>query len=173
MKERSRDTLLRTLAFLFWIFVTSVAGRAQDVKQAGERVDSREPFQEKVVREIEDPHTGDRWLLLRDRDHAGPGRMVLAGKANRRATEEPGNGISSRPRPQKPAMALPVIHTGDRVTVEENSPDVRARLEAVALGNAPIGGRFNVRLAIGNKVVTVIAVSGGRADLVHAKETWR
>ena len=32
-----------------------------------------------VIREIDDPHSGDRWLLLRDPNRpGGPGRLVLA-----------------------------------------------------------------------------------------------
>jgi hypothetical protein len=36
--------------------------------------------QGEVVREIDDPHTGQRWLLVRDgQQPGGPGRLLLAG----------------------------------------------------------------------------------------------
>jgi flagella basal body P-ring formation protein FlgA len=59
----------------------------------------------------------------------------------------------------------PVIHAGDRVIVEENSPVVEARLEAVALGPAALGSALEVRLKIGGLVVRAIARGPGRAAL--------
>src|ERR1035437_3168930 len=37
--------------------------------------------QPEVVREIDDPQNGARWLLVRNKEHpGGPGRLILAGK---------------------------------------------------------------------------------------------
>jgi hypothetical protein len=111
--------------------------------------------QGEIVREIDDPHTGGRWLLMRDPVHpAGPGRLVLAG-GMRIAVPQPGAPAVEPPRP--------VIHAGDRLIVEENTAVVEARLEAVALGPAGIGSPLDVRLKIGGKVVRAVALGPGRA----------
>jgi hypothetical protein len=126
-----------------------------------------------VVREIDDPHTGARWLLMRNSGHpGGPGRMVLAfaprGQALSTVGGETRIGAQSDLEPllAASAPAQPVIRAGDRLTVEENTAVVEARLEAVALNPAAIGSPFNVRLAIGGRVVRVVAVSAGRATLL-------
>ena len=36
-----------------------------------------------IVREIDDPHSGDRWLLVRDASHpGGPGLLLQIGRAH-------------------------------------------------------------------------------------------
>jgi hypothetical protein len=108
-----------------------------------------------IVREIDDPHTGGRWLLARDPVHpGGPGRLVLAGGV-RITVPRPGAPIVEPPHP--------VIHAGDRLVVEENTTVVEARLEAVALGPAAIGSPLDVRLKIGGTVVRAVALAPGRA----------
>lgn len=133
-----------------------------------------------VVREIDDPHTGARWLLMRDSGHpGGPGRMVLAFAPRGQALSNAGNGVANEVRSETRietrsdsgqslagnAPAPPVIRAGDRLTVEENTAVIEARLEAVALNPAAIGSPLNVRLAIGGRVVRVVAVATGRAAL--------
>jgi flagella basal body P-ring formation protein FlgA len=54
--------------------------------------------------------------------------------------------------------------------VEESSPVVEARLEAVALGPAVVGSAFNVRLKIGGKIVRALALAPGRAALALEME---
>jgi len=107
-----------------------------------------------VVRELDDPHNGDRWLLMRDPDHPrGPGRLMLAARTfNKARLSEPG---TVPPRP--------VIHAGDRLIVEENTAVAEARLEAIALGSATVGAPLDVRLKIGGKVVRAVALAMGRA----------
>jgi len=107
-----------------------------------------------IIREIDDPHTGDRWLLMRDDSHpGGPGILRLA------------SGVRVEPKKsgQGAEMPLPVIRAGDRVIVEENTPVVEARLEAIALSQANAGSSFNLRLVLGGRVVRAIAVGPGRA----------
>jgi hypothetical protein len=121
-----------------------------------------------VVREIDDPHTGARWLLLRDSDHpGGPGRLVLVSETRTGAlpAEQTGMAALSDLTPLKP-----VVRAGDRVIVEESSPVVEARLEAVALGPAVVGSAFNVRLKIGGKIVRALALAPGRAALALEME---
>lgn len=118
-----------------------------------------------VVREIDDPHTGDRWLLVRDPSHPGaPGRMVLvAGAEGPAGRKAPGAGLATTAWPTKHIAPIPVIRAGDRLVVEQSTPLIEARLEAVALGTAAVGAPLNVRLAIGGNVVPAIALGPGRA----------
>jgi len=126
-----------------------------------------------VVREIDDPHTGDRWLLVRDWDRpGGPGRLVLLPGAVR----SQGSAIADpriEPIPAQPSsrdrlagpLAPPVIRPGDRLVVEEDTPVVEARLSAVAITAAAPGGPLQARLEIGGKVVQALALGPGRARL--------
>ncbi len=117
-----------------------------------------------IVREIDDPHNGARWLLVRDPSHpGGPGRLLLVG----------GFRPQNRSGPSQPGVEppRPVIRSGDRLIVEENTAVVEARLEAVALGPAVIGSPFDARLKIGGNVVRVVAVAPGRAAFQPRTET--
>ena len=117
---------------------------------------------DEIVCEIDDPHTGDRWLLLRN-DHVpgGPGRLVLVA-APRNSS---GNATLRKAGQAREARFLPVIRTGDRLIVEEHTARVDAVLEARALNPAAPGSAFNVRLMIGGNVVRAIALGPGRAAL--------
>jgi len=119
---------------------------------------------DKVVREIDDPNTGGHWVLARDLEHPqGPGRLFLLANLGDRAESSHLGGLSGVIPEFNPALLRPVIRTGDRVVVEENTPVAEARLEAVALGPAAKGSAFNVRLRIGGKVERAVALSPGRA----------
>jgi hypothetical protein len=115
-----------------------------------------------VVREIDDPYTGDRWLLLRnDQVPGGPGRLVLvaahgnaSGGAAPRAAGQAGD-----------AQFLPIIRAGDRLIVEEHTARVDVVLEARAMNPAAPGAAFDVRLTIGGNVVRAVALAPGRAAL--------
>jgi hypothetical protein len=129
-----------------------------------------------LVREIDDPHTGDRWLLFRDNENpGGPGRLVRveAGYAGRYLVSSALLPVN-QPVALNPAEppALPVIRTGDALTVEENTPVVEAHLEAVAMGPAAVGARLQVRLKIGGKVLRAVALAQGRAALLPEGEAW-
>lgn len=124
------------------------------------------------LREIDDLHTGDRWLLMRNgANPAGPGRLIWV--------ESPGAGAGhgmardAHETSESAAHATclrPVIHLGDALVVEEHTAVVDARLEAVALGSAEAGAELKARLKIGGKVVRVIAVAAGRAVLAPESE---
>lgn len=119
-------------------------------------------MQPDVVREIDDPHTGARWLLVRNAQHpGGPGRLVLAGT---RMLADTGAG-----RTAPAAMPLPVIRAGERLIVEEHTPLLDVVLEAVALQPAVVGAPLAARLQIGGKVVHAVAEAPGRARLVRAE----
>jgi hypothetical protein len=145
-----------------------------------------------VVREIDDPHTGARWLLARDSIHpGGPGRMILVfeprghefnsvvngvgNKAPVEARSQTRIGTQSEPGPLQPESAppQPVIRAGDRLIVEENTAVVDSRLEAVALNQAAIGSPLNVRLGIGGRVVRAVAVAPGRATFLAETDEAR
>jgi hypothetical protein len=118
--------------------------------------------QGEVVREIDDPHTGDRWLLVRnDQVPGGPGRLVLIA-AHRHPS---GGAILRTAGPAGDVEILPVIRAGDRLIVEEHTARVDAVLEALALNPAAPGSALDVRLAIGGNVVRAIALGPGRAAL--------
>jgi hypothetical protein len=127
-----------------------------------------------VLREIDDPSTGARWLLVRDPAHPeGPGRMVLSalssvgeGSAAADSTRERMSIASGQARHF-------VIRAGDALLVEEHSAAVDAQLEAVALGPAVLGAEFRARLRIGGKVVRVSALGPGRATFVDEKGARR
>jgi hypothetical protein len=118
-----------------------------------------------ILREIDDPHNGDRWLLIRDDNHpAGPARLVLVSGARvtQRKTRQAAPGADTPP---------PLIRAGDRVVVEEHSSVVDAHLEAVAMEPAWAGSAFNARLSIGGQMVRAVAAAAGRATL--QQEQWR
>ncbi len=124
-----------------------------------------------AVREIDDPCTGARWLLLQDPNHpGGPGRLVPASNIQNAGAVR----VKDRDGlPNATAIALPprpVIRGGDRLIVEENTAVVEARLEATALGLAARGSSFQARLQIGGKVVRVVAMGPGRAALASELE---
>lgn len=113
-------------------------------------------------REIDDPATGDRWILMRDAAHPeGPGRMALI--SPRRTESRFGSARGAATEDASSSAPVLVIHGGDKVIVEEHTPVVDARLEAVAMGPAASGGQFRVRLTIGGKVILAVATAPGHA----------
>jgi hypothetical protein len=114
-----------------------------------------------LLREIDDPNSGRRWLLVRDKTNpGGPGRLELA--------PERDAGVLRR-QVQAPAAAqiwsAAIIRPGDKLVVEEHSAITDAYLEGVALGPAGPGSALNVRLSIGGRIVRAVAVAPGRAAL--------
>ena len=132
---------------------------------------------EEIVREIDDPATGNRWLLMRDPLHpGGPGQMILAGQdegltsraklGNRSLIESPWHTPSSTAgRDRLPIAEPPLIHAGERILVEEHSPVVDTVLEATAVEPARNGDQLKARLSIGGHIVDAIAIAPGRALL--------
>ncbi len=121
-----------------------------------------------VVREIGDPSTGDRWLLEPNpAEPGGPGRLVrVAAGENvpQQAATDQGRSKKDSPR---------VIRAGDRVVVEEHTAVMDAELEGVALIGACAGARLRVRLKIGGKVVSAVALGPGRVELGTETGGWR
>jgi len=118
-----------------------------------------------IFREINDPHSGVRWLLLVDTLHPGePGRLVRADTVWGGLPHPEASGQKA------PAPLQLVIHTGERVILEEHSQVADARLDAIALNPAAFGGVVRVRLVIGGCVVRSLAVGAGRVVLEQEKE---
>jgi hypothetical protein len=128
-----------------------------------------------VVREIDDPHTGDRWLLIRDAGRPGaPGRMVLAGhSAEQSGMDLSGRGLRAELTVPVQIIKPRVIRSGDQLVVEEHSAVVSARFEANALGDAHAGSFLNVRLTANGKVVRAVAVGAGLAMFAPSQERQR
>lgn len=151
---------------LYWVLLAG-AGFAQAPAATAGPAAVQVPAEAPAFREIDDPHSGMRWLVVRDAEHpGGPGRVVPLGAGER------GDLPLRAPklRAAKLAAAAPVIRAGDRIVVEEHTDVVDAALEAVALGPAVEQGALNVRLKIGGRVVRVVAVAPGRARLAAKGE---
>ena len=117
-----------------------------------------------VFRAIDDPHSGVRWLLLRDaKNPGGPGRMVRTGSSSLSQSGQEKRKVGTE------TPLVPVIRPGDKLMVEEHTATVEAHLEGVALGTARAGSPLEVRLRIGGRVVRAIALAPGRAALVTAE----
>ncbi len=113
-----------------------------------------------ILREIDDAHTGDRWLLMRnDSVPGGPGRLVLASTQRHTANQ------TKLIKQTQEAPLPPVIRAGDRLIVEEHTAIADAVLRARALNPANVGSALKVRLAIGGKVIRAVALGPGRAAL--------
>jgi hypothetical protein len=115
-----------------------------------------------VVREIDDPHTGQQWLLMRNpANPGGPGILVFR------------KSIPEDSRLEGAIVRLhPVIHAGDKITVEQSNAKFDLWMEGVALSPAALGVPLRVRLVLSGKVVEALALGPGRAVRIPEKEFW-
>ncbi len=167
MNQRKRATAGWLVAGLAIWLTAGVAGSAQSAAGASrslaaeQRVVSADNFTGEALREIDDAATGDLWLLVRDPARpAGPGRLLLVRHGDRLKA-----GAGGKTFTPAPVLAQPIVRAGGQVLVEEHTPVVEARLEAVALEPAVRGATFRARLVIGGAVVRATAVSPGHAVL--------
>ena len=80
---------------------------------------------------------------------------------------------ASAPRPAAALVAPvavatkpePVIRRGDPVTVEAGQAGFSITRDGIAMGDAPVGGRFLVRVDPAKPPIQAVAVEGGRATL--------
>ena len=130
----------------------------------------------RVVRTIEDPGTGARWLLICDaNDPGGPGRLIagkntgtFANTGSLATGVEPGrNRVHDSTMVHGSAIAA-AVRSGDLLIVEEHTATAEAYREAVAQGTAAVGSLVNVRLKAGGKVVRAVVLGPGRAALAPA-----
>jgi hypothetical protein len=112
-----------------------------------------------ILRAMRDPHNGARWIVVSDPNRpGGPGRMILAEDAGEAPTD-----LTAQKGPP-----VPVIQAGERVVVEEHTATAESYLEATAVDSGAIGSRIAVRLKIGRKVLSAVAIAPGRALLLTA-----
>ncbi len=161
IKQSEESSGLRWKSVLgFMVFATLCATQSSLANAQGRD----EGSSVRVLAEIDDAQLGTRWLLRSDPAHpGGPGVMMLSFYA-----KKPHSNASF-----SLVAAHPVIRGGDRLIVEERSPVVEARLEAIALGSATAGSSFRARLKIGGKIVRAIALGSGLASLVPESEALR
>jgi hypothetical protein len=123
-----------------------------------------------LLREIDDPSSGTRWLLVRGKTNSGgPGRLELASPQRNLGAL----GMQAKTTSVAQSKPQPIIRPGDKLVVEEHSATADAYLEGAALGPAWLGSGLNVRLSIGHRVVRTVAVAAGRAVLEGATEVGR
>lgn len=162
MKRQSKMRVGRALAAMAVAAVLPGAFGQAVVQALGERAIGE------IVRQIDDPNTGVRWLLVRDTRHpAGPGLLIPA--AGQVKTRPAGHDA----REALPSLLVRVIHAGDRLVVEESTAAFDARLEGIALGAGRLGQQIAVRLVLGGKVVRAQVTAPGRATLQAEGEVWR
>ncbi len=95
-------------------------------------------------------------------------RAAPGGRSNRPSNRWPGE---TQIDPSSPALPR-VIRAGDTVTVDQQTPLLRARFQAVALESAAVGQRMHVRLgdgthsarALDGAVIAVIATAAGQTQ---------
>ena len=172
MHRRNRATAGWLAVGLAGWLTAGLAGNAQAAAGASQSFAEKQTvvsagnFSGEVLREIDDPATGDLWLLVRDPARpAGPGRLLLVRHGTRLTAGAGGKTLT----PAR-VVAQPIVRAGGQVLVEEHTPVVEARLEAVALEPAVQGAAFRARLTIGGTVVRVTAVSPGHAVLSATSE---
>ncbi len=119
-----------------------------------------------LLAETDDSSLGRRWLLYRNPRHPeGPGRWIALTVAAPIPSQ-----VASLPVQGSGALQRPTIRAGDRVILEESTPIVEARLEAIALVSAFPGSRLRVRIVLGGKVLEAIAIAPGRVALAPQPE---
>jgi len=152
--------------FLFLVLVTLAShGQTPRPAHASESKSTQAAETSGIAREIDDPSSGDRWLLIRSADHpGGPGHLLLVNR------DQPSDFLAKVGRNLPAGALVPVIRAGDALIIEEHTTVVDARFEAVALGPARPGEAFRVRLKLGGVVVRAVATGPGRAALAPDRE---
>lgn len=136
-----------------------------------------------VIREIDDPHLGIRWLLMADpRNAGGPGVLLPTGLNVAVAAVSIDRGLvptvpvalsQGKPGVPVPVFAggieegtspkAPILRAGERIVIEEHTPVADAALNAIALSSSALGGIFTARLTAGGAIVRAVAMGAGRA----------
>ncbi len=119
-----------------------------------------------VVRRIDDPQAGLRWLLLKNtRNPAGPGRLVPASVENVKPGAERVHRPTAGMLRAYASRQIPVIRAGDALVVEDESAVARIRLEGIAMMPAAAGANLKVRLKVGGQTINATALGPGHAWL--------
>lgn len=157
-----------------------------------------------VNKEIVDPCLGVHWRWVANAAHASqPGRLVMVEAASRAGGAPRGGGsresssTGAMPHPPRsvakpvltepvltePVLAEPVlaIRIGDRIEVDQSSPQLYARFQAVALQSAIAGHPLRVRLLVSKTpqlnaegaVIVVTASGPGQASWTSSEGSSR
>lgn len=123
----------------------------------------------KMIRDIYDPSSAARWLLMRDPAcPGGPGKLLLVSAQNLTV------GQASTAQPPPPESLIPILRAGDPITLEMHTGNADVWLEAVALNPARLGAPVLARIKIDGRTVHALAAGHGRAILAEpATEAWR
>lgn len=73
--------------------------------------------------------------------------------------------LKTAPAPLAAAKLPPVIKRGDPVTIAAGSSGFSITREGVSMGDAPVGGRFLVKVEDSKNPVQAVAIEAGRATL--------
>jgi hypothetical protein len=120
-----------------------------------------------VIRDIHDPSSGARWLLVRNPACPdGPGRLLLVSSGNFAA------GRTGEDQVPLPEPSVPVIRAGDPITLEVHNGTTDIWLEAVALIPARFRAPLLARTKAGGRTVHAFAAGHGRAILTGI-EVWQ
>ncbi len=159
-----RQAQICAAAIPAWTMVILLALQAPPGACSTPAVFERAPVE--ASRELVDPCLGSHWQLQLDPEHPErPGRLVRVG-----ASEGAGDFTN---------LTQPVaIRSGEQVIVEQDSPSLRAKFQAIAIEPANAGALLRVRLSLGAKaptgiqgrIVRVIATGAGRARWVFEEE---
>ena len=124
--------------------------------------------EDQVVREIDDPSIGRRWLVVRDASHpGGPGKLVVVpGPVPQRRVVGNQRSVATGANAPRKTPALPLIQRGERITVEEHTAVADVQLVAIALHPANLGETFEVRLMLGGSVLRARAMGPRSAALM-------
>ena len=128
-----------------------------------------------IVREIDDPSSHARWVLVRGSgQRGGPGQMLqVVPQSGSAALSVSGSVprfvIGSVPTP---GSYIPVIRAGDALALEEHTGVADIRLEGIALGPARLGAVLRAKLKVGGRIVRAVATGPGRATLAPDSEAW-
>ena len=164
LAKTRRSAGLDVFLFLALSFQAS-HGQTPRPARAGELQSTQTAETSGIAREIDDPSSGDRWLLIRSADHPeGPGHLLPVNR------DQPPDFLAIVGHNLLAGALVPMIRAGDALIVEEHTAVVDARFEAVALGPARPGEAFRVRLKLGGAMVRAVATGPGRAALAPDRE---
>lgn len=146
--------MLKTMAKMgvnVWALFVVAATLLSAVSAAGAQQSSR------AIRILVDPATGLRWKLIANPAcPEGPGMFVPDGFAPPSATAHPVPGGQH------------LVRAGERLVINESTPNLVARYTAVALAPAARGDVIFARLTAETKPVRVVVLDPGRAAFVSA-----
>ena len=133
-----------------------------------------------IAREIDDPSSGARWVLIRGSGNpGGPGRLVqitglMTGLVSGPVSSKDVSTVSPTLREIPTASSyIPVVRAGDTLVLEEHTGVADTRLEGIALGPARLGAVLRARLKLGGRIVHAIATGPGHATFAPDTETWQ